>query len=131
MDGCLKDFPMTTESSSQELIPSSFDMPVDDFDESIFPAAGGEPVSAAVAPAGDPMEAVFDVPVKVKAVLGGARIHVGELIQMRSGSVVELDRRVGEPVDVFVNDLLIARGELVIIDGSLGVTLTEIVKQEG
>ena len=120
---------MTTESSSQELIPSSFDMPAEEFDETLFP--GGEPASSAVPPVGDQMEAVFDVPVKVKAVLGGARIHVGELIQMRSGSVVELDRRVGEPVDVFVNDLLIARGELVIIDGSLGVTLTEIVKQEG
>ena len=124
---------MTMESNSQELIPSSFDMPADEFDDSIIP--GNEAMSATAAtPApssGDPMEAVFDVPVKVKAVLGGARIHVGELLQMRSGSVVELDRRVGEPVDVFVNDLLIARGELVIIDGSLGVTLTEIVKQEG
>jgi flagellar motor switch protein FliN/FliY len=87
--------------------------------------------SSAPGPVGDPMEAVLDVPVRVKAVLGGARIQIGELLQMRSGSIVELDRRVGEPVDVFVNDLLIARGELVLIDGSLGVTLTEIVKQEG
>ncbi len=120
---------MTMESNSQELIPSSFDMPVEEFDESVLP--GNEAASTSLPSSGDPMEAVFDVPVKVKAVLGGARIHVGELLQMRSGSVVELDRRVGEPVDVFVNDLLIARGELVIIDGSLGVTLTEIVKQEG
>lgn len=117
-----------TETSSQELIPSAFDMPVEEFDDTILP---GDMAMSAAPSTGDQMEAVFDVPVKVKAVLGGARIHVGELIKMRAGSVVELDRRVGEPVDVFVNDLLIARGELVIVDGSLGVTLTEIVKQEG
>jgi len=122
---------MTIDSNAQELVPSSFDAPLDDFDDSIFPGAEPAiPASTTAALAGDEMEAVFDVPVKVKAVLGGARVPVGDLIQMRSGSVVELDRRVGEPVDVFVNERLIARGELVLIDGSLGVTLTEIVKQE-
>jgi len=119
---------MTIDANAQELVPSSFDTPIDDFDESVFSGADTKPAAGAVS--GEEMEAVFDVPVKVKAVLGGARVHVGELIRMRSGSVVELDRRVGEPVDVFVNERLIARGELVLIDGSLGVTLTEIVKQE-
>lgn len=79
---------------------------------------------------GSDMEAVYDVPVKVQAVLGGARMPIGELLRMNVGTVVELDRRVGEPVDVFVNDRLIARGELVLIDGSLGITLTEIVRQD-
>ena len=81
-----------------------------------------------VAPAG--LEAVFDVPVRVQAVLGRARMSVAELIQMGPGHVVELDRKVGEPVDIFVNNRLIARGEVVMIDNALGVTLTEIVRQE-
>lgn len=81
-------------------------------------------------PASAAMGAVYDIPVKVQAVLGGARMPINELLRMKSGAVIELDRRVGEPVDVLVNDRLIARGELVLIDGSLGLTLTEIVKQE-
>jgi flagellar motor switch protein FliN len=76
------------------------------------------------------LEAVHDVPVKVQAVLGRARMPVGELLHLCSGTVVELDRRVGEPVDIFVNDRLIARGEVVLIDNALGVTLTEIIRAE-
>ncbi len=52
-------------------------------------------------------------------------MDVGELLQLTPGTVVELDRRVGEPVDIFVNNRLIARGEVVLIDNALGVTLTE------
>jgi flagellar motor switch protein FliN len=119
---------MTTDFNAQELVPSTFEASLDDFDDTVV---GSEVPAVEFEHSIDEMEAVFDVPVKVKAVLGGARVQVGELIQMRSGSVVELDRRVGEPVDVFVNDRFIARGELVLIDGLLGVTLTEIVKQDG
>ncbi|MBB4840138.1 flagellar motor switch protein FliN/FliY [Sphingomonas kyeonggiensis] len=76
------------------------------------------------------LEAVHDVPVKVQAVLGRARMPIGDLLHLGAGTVVELDRRVGEPVDIFVNDRLIARGEVVLIDNALGVTLTEIVRAE-
>ena len=76
------------------------------------------------------LEAVHDVPVRVQAVLGRARMPIGELLHLGAGTVVELDRRVGEPVDIFVNDRLIARGEVVLIDNALGVTLTEIVRAE-
>lgn len=76
------------------------------------------------------LEAVFDVPVKVQAVLGRARMPIGELLQLTAGTVIELDRRVGEPIDIFVNNRLIARGEVVMIETSLGVTLTEIVREE-
>lgn len=78
----------------------------------------------------DDMEAVYEVPVKVQAVLGRARMPIGDLLRLRTGTVVELDRRVGEPVEIFVNNRLIARGEVVMIDSSLGVTLTEIVRQD-
>ncbi|MBZ6379212.1 flagellar motor switch protein FliN [Pacificimonas flava] len=74
--------------------------------------------------------AVHDVPVKVKVVLGRSRMRIERLLELEAGAVVELDRRVGEPVDVYVNDRLIARGEVVMIDSSLGVTLTEVVRQD-
>ncbi len=84
-------------------------------------------------PAGDAyssLEAVHDVPVTVQAVLGRSRIAIGALMQLKANAVIELNRRVGEPVDIFVNNRLIARGEVVLIENSLGVTLTEIVRQE-
>ena len=76
------------------------------------------------------LEAVYDVPVKVQAILGRARMPIGDLLKLQIGTVVELDRRVGEPVDIFVNNRLIARGEVVMIENVLGVTLTEIVREE-
>lgn len=76
------------------------------------------------------MEAVHDVPVRVQAIIGRSRMPIGDLLRLKSGAVIELDRRVGEPVDILVNNRLIARGEVVLIDGSLGVTLTEIVRTD-
>lgn len=75
------------------------------------------------------LEAVHEVPVKMQALLGRARMTVAELMQVAPGRVVELDRKVGEPVDIFVGNRLIARGEVVLIDKTLGVTLTEIVHE--
>lgn len=83
-----------------------------------------------VPPTPDDLQAVFEVPVKVQAVLGRARMDIGELLRLKPGMVVELDRRVGEPVDIFVNNRLVARGEVVLIDSALGITLTELVRQE-
>jgi flagellar motor switch protein FliN/FliY len=76
------------------------------------------------------LEAVFDVPVAVSAVLGRTKIDVGELMNMRPGTVLELDRRVGEAIDIYVNDRLVARGEVVLVEDKLGVTMTEIIKSE-
>ena len=73
--------------------------------------------------------AVFDVPIRVQAVLGRAHTDIGSLMQLKPGDVLDLDRRVGSPVDILVNDRLIARGEVVLIDGVLGVTLTEVVRE--
>ncbi|MFC0686484.1 flagellar motor switch protein FliN [Novosphingobium clariflavum] len=94
-------------------------------------AMGGWNTKPGTPPTPDDLQAVFDVPVKVQAVLGRSRMDIGELLRLKPGMVVELDRRVGEPVDIFVNNRLIARGEVVLIDSTLGVTLTEIVRQEG
>jgi flagellar motor switch protein FliN/FliY len=76
-----------------------------------------------------PLESINDIPVRVSAVLGRTRMSVADLAALRDGAIVELDRKVGEPIDLYVNDRLIARGELVMIDGALGVTMTEIVRK--
>jgi flagellar motor switch protein FliN len=76
------------------------------------------------------LEAVFDVPVHVSAVLGRAKMDVGELLKLAPGAVLELDRKVGESIDIYVNNRLVARGEVVLVEEKLGVTMTEIIKQE-
>jgi flagellar motor switch protein FliN/FliY len=76
------------------------------------------------------LEAVFDVPVKVSAILGRSRMDVSELLKLAQGSVVELDRKVGEAIDIYVNDRLVARGEVVLVEDRLGVTMTEIIQTE-
>ena len=76
------------------------------------------------------LEAVFDVPVQVSAVLGRARMDVGALLRLGPGAVLELDRKVGEAIDIYVNNRLIARGEVVLVEDKLGVTMTEIIKSE-
>ena len=76
------------------------------------------------------LEAVFDVPVQVSAVLGRARMPVGDLLKLGPGAVLELDRKVGEAIDIYVNNRLVARGEVVLVEDKLGVTMTEIIKAE-
>ncbi len=73
------------------------------------------------------LEAVFDVPVQVSAVLGRARMEVGDLLRLGPGAVLELDRKVGEAIDIYVNNRLVARGEVVLVEEKLGVTMTEII----
>ena len=77
------------------------------------------------------LEAVYDIPVTVSAVLGKATMQVNQLLKLGRGAVVELDRKVGEAIDIYVNNRLVARGEVVMVeDNRLGVTMTEIVKAD-
>lgn len=76
------------------------------------------------------LEAVFDVPVQVSAVLGRARMEIGNLLKLGPGTVLELDRKVGEAIDIYVNNRLVARGEVVLVEEKLGVTMTEIIRAE-
>lgn len=77
------------------------------------------------------LEAVYDVPVTVSAVLGKATMQVSQLLKLGRGAVVELDRKLGEAIDIYVNNRLVARGEVVMVDDNrLGVTMTEIVKAD-
>ena len=77
------------------------------------------------------LEPVFDVPVNVQAVLGKSYLEVSQLLKLGPGAVVELDRKVGEAIDIYVNNRLVARGEVVLVEDHLGVTMTEIIKTEG
>jgi flagellar motor switch protein FliN/FliY len=74
------------------------------------------------------LQTVFDVPVNISAVLGRAHLSVAQLLKLGQGSVLELDRKVGEAIDIYVNNRLVARGEVVVVDDRLGVTMTEIIK---
>lgn len=96
-----------------------------------FGKSGGEredgPVTAKTAA---DLEQLFDVPVTVSAVLGNSRMPVGDLLRIGPGTVLELDRKVGEAIDIYVNNRLVARGEVVLVEDKLGVTMTEIIKGE-
>ena len=90
---------------------------------------GAPPVGAPPPPR--ELDAVYDIPVQVSAVLGRATLQVSQLLKLGRGAVVELDRKLGEAVDIYVNNRLVARGEVVMVeDNRLGVTMTEIVKAD-
>jgi len=91
----------------------------------VTPGGDGDPGRSAA-----DLEAVFDVPVQVSAVLGRARMDVGDLLKLGPGTVLELDRKVGEAIDIYVNNRLVARGEVVLVEDRLGVTMTEVIKAE-
>ncbi|SDG68484.1 flagellar motor switch protein FliN [Roseospirillum parvum] len=76
------------------------------------------------------LEAVYDIPVQVSAVLGKSSMEVNQLLKLGRGAVVELDRKVGEAIDIYVNNRLVARGEVVVVEERLGVTMTEIIKTD-
>ena len=76
------------------------------------------------------LEAVYDVPVNISVVLGKTSMPVNQLLKLGRGAVVELDRKVGEPIDILVNNRLVARGEIVVVEDRIGVTMTEIIKAE-
>ena len=73
---------------------------------------------------------IADIPVQLSAVLGKSAMPVSQLLRLGRGAVVELDRKVGEPIDILVNNRLVARGEVVLVEDRLGVTMTEIIKSE-
>lgn len=76
------------------------------------------------------LEALYDVPVQVSVVLGSTTMSLSNILRLGKGAVIELERAVGEPIDVYVNNKIVAKGEIVIVDDKIGVTLTEVVAQE-
>ncbi|MEW6178966.1 MAG: flagellar motor switch protein FliN [Chloroflexota bacterium] len=76
------------------------------------------------------LDLFMDVMLKVTVELGRTRMTLQQVLDLQNGSVVELDRLAGDPVDVYVNDLLIARGEVVVVDDKFGVRITEVITPE-
>lgn len=104
---------------------------VQDFGMDEMSAPGSESrAEAYIERTADDLEAVFDVPVRVSVVLGRTKMPVASLLKLDTGTVVELDRQVGEAVEIYVNDRLVARGEIVLVENRLGVTMTEIIKPQ-
>ncbi len=100
-----------------------------DFEEMEAPPQSARPEGHVERTAAD-LEAVFDVPVRISVILGRTRMPVSDLLKMDTGTVIELDRQVGEAVEIFVNGRLVARGEIVLVEDKLGVTMTEIIKPQ-
>jgi flagellar motor switch protein FliN/FliY len=76
------------------------------------------------------LEALYEVPVQISVVLGRTTMQLSQLLKLGRGAVIELERAIGEPVDIFVNNRIVAKGEIVIVDNKIGVTLTEVIKNE-
>lgn len=135
---------MTDENTPVEENEATEDMGMDDMAAAMAedPAAGAGGLDLEEMERADPLmaapsspesseaglEAIYDIPVTVAAVLGTSKMHIHQLLKLGRGAVVELDRKVGEAIDIYVNDRLVARGEIVIVEDKLGVTMTEIVK---
>jgi flagellar motor switch protein FliN/FliY len=73
------------------------------------------------------LDFVLDIPLEVSVELGRARILISELLQLGRGSVIELNKLAGEPVEIFINQKLIARGEVMVINDKFGIKMTEIL----
>ena len=73
------------------------------------------------------LEVILDVPVTLSMEVGRTRIPIRNLLQLNQGSVVELDRAAGEPLDVFVNGTLVAHGEVVVVNEKFGIRLTDVI----
>lgn len=76
------------------------------------------------------IDCISDIPVEISAVLGRCTMAVSQLLKLGRGAVVTLDRKVGEPIEILVNNRLVARGEVVIVENKIGITMTEILRSE-
>lgn len=112
------------ENTAEEKKP---DVKFDEIDK-----AESNPIAEALGDMAGPkdVEAIYDIPVQISAVLGRSSMKVSQLLKLGRGAVVELDRKVGEAIDIYVNNRLVARGEVVVNEDRLGVTMTEIVKSD-
>lgn len=113
--------PQNPDNAVGDLSLNEIETPASEKDDNPF--AVGEPMA-------NDVTAIYDIPVQVSAVLGRSSMKVSQLLKLGRGAVVELDRKVGEAIDIYVNNRLVARGEVVVVEDRLGITMTEIVKSE-
>ena len=76
------------------------------------------------------LQAVYDIPLKIKVVLGSTELKLNQVLRLTKGTVIELDKNVGDLVDLFIGNRLVARGEIVLVDNKVGMTLTELAKSD-
>ena len=77
------------------------------------------------------IDLLMDVSLRVSVELGRTRMQLAQILELQHGSVIELDRLAGDAVDIFVNDCMVARGEVVIVDDKFGVRITEMISSRG
>ncbi|WP_375057630.1 flagellar motor switch protein FliN [Zobellella sp. DQSA1] len=94
---------------------------LDDFSDADAPPLTGEERRK--------LDAILDIPVTISMEVGRSQISIRNLLQLNQGSVVELDRLAGEPLDVMVNGTLIAHGEVVVVNDKFGIRLTDVISQ--
>ncbi len=93
--------------------------PMEEFDAGSEPAQGGGPAPD--------IDVILDIPVTISMEVGNTQIPIRNLLQLNQGSVIELDRLAGEPLDVLVNGTLIAHGEVVMVNEKFGIRLTDVI----
>lgn len=103
--------PMDDASAQAESVPL-------DSLQSSASSSGGDDVN---------LDVILDIPVTIAMEIGNTKINIRNLLQLNQGSVVELDRMAGEPLDVMVNGTLIAHGEVVVVNEKFGIRLTDII----
>ncbi len=114
-------------ASADQPSGGDIEMPAEQPSVGDFAMSAGDVADCSV----DSLGAIYDVPVQVSAVLGKTSMPISQLIRLGRGAILELDRKVGESIDVVVNNRLVAKGEIVIVDERIGITMTEIIKSDG
>ncbi len=94
------------------------------------PKSTGEPANDGDVGNGSNLELVLDIPVTLSMEIGRVRMRIAELMDLTTGSVVDLQKMVDEPLDVLVNGTLVAHGEAVVIDGKFGIRLTDVISKQ-
>lgn len=122
---------MTDETENDETAaPAGKDLDLEEISEAPELQNKDGPDFAIGEPMASDVSAIYDIPVNVSAVLGRSTMQVSQLLKLGRGAVIELDRKVGEAIDIYVNNRLVARGEVVVVEDRLGITMTEIVKSD-
>ena len=114
-----------TETEAAAAVTAPVAPPTDDFTRAQFQDLQKEPVAMVGAEAN--LDVILDIPVTISMEIGHTKISIRNLLQLNQGSVVELDRLAGEPMDVLVNNCLVAHGEVVVVNEKFGIRLTDIV----
>lgn len=114
------------ETADEDLVSDAFEKAQL---EELKDDSDGAPTILASNPDGPDLAVIMDIPVILSMEVGGTNISIRELLQLNQGSVIELDRLAGEPLDVLVNGTLIAHGEVVVVNEKFGIRFTDIVSQ--